>query len=83
MGRFYILNFTQFSQNSLLTMKYCSVKDCKCKSSCENDILRIIKEKWILIVTWPIKGLEYIITVYTITSLTPIMPLVPFQLQSA
>jgi len=29
MGRFCILNFTQFSQNSLLMMKYCSVKDCK------------------------------------------------------
>ena len=37
-GRFCILNFTQFSQTSLLTMKYCSVKDCKCTSSCENGI---------------------------------------------
>ena len=35
MGRFRILNFTQVSQNSLLTMKYCSVKDCKCSFSCE------------------------------------------------
>ena len=32
------MNFTQFSQNRLLTMKYCSVKDCKCTSSCENGI---------------------------------------------
>ena len=36
MGRFCILNFTQFSKNSLLMMKYFSVKDCKCTSSCEN-----------------------------------------------
>ena len=35
--------YLKFSQNSLLTMKYCSVKDCKCMSSCENGILRTIK----------------------------------------
>ena len=44
--------FTQFSQNRLLTMKYCFVKDCNITSSCENGILHSIKEKWILIVTW-------------------------------
>ena len=43
-GEVLYLEFTQFSQNSLLTMKYCSVKDCKCKSSCENGILHPIKE---------------------------------------
>jgi len=39
-----ILNFTQFSQNSLLTKKFCSVKDCKRTSSCENGKLHTIKE---------------------------------------
>ena len=34
-----MLNFTQFSQNRILTMKYCSVKDCIRTSSCENVIL--------------------------------------------
>ena len=43
MGRFCILNFTQFSQNRLLTMKYCSVKDCNITSFCENVILHTIK----------------------------------------
>ena len=38
MGRFCIFNFKQFSQNSLLTMKYCSVKGCKCTSSCKNGL---------------------------------------------
>ena len=42
MGRFCILNFTQFSQNRILTMKYCSVKDCK------NVILHTIKEQYIV-----------------------------------
>jgi len=51
MGRFCILNFTPFSQNNLLTMKYCSVKDCKCTSSCENVILHTIMELWILVIT--------------------------------
>ena len=32
MGRFCILNFTPFSPNSLLKMKYCSVKDCNSRS---------------------------------------------------
>ena len=56
MGRFFILNFSQFSQNSLLTIKYCSVKDCKFTSSYENGILHTIKEKWILIVTLKINS---------------------------
>ena len=43
MGRLCILNSTQFSQNSLLTMKYCSVKDGNSMSSCENVILHTIK----------------------------------------
>ena len=43
-GEVCILNFTQFSQNILLKMKYCSVKDCKCKYLCENVILQTIKE---------------------------------------
>ena len=47
MGRFCILNFTQFSQNRILTMKYCSVKDCNSTSSCKNVILHTIKEQWI------------------------------------
>ena len=49
MGRFCFLNFTQ---NSVLTMTYCSVKDCKCTSSCENIILHTIKEQWIAIIKW-------------------------------
>ena len=52
MGRFCILNFTQFSQNRILTMKYCSVKDCNSTSSCKNVILHTIKEQWIAIVKW-------------------------------
>jgi len=52
MGRFWILNFTQSYQNHLLTIKYCSVKDCNSTSSCENVILQVIKEQWIAIVKW-------------------------------
>ena len=52
MGRFCILNFTEFSQNRILTMRYCSVKDCISTSSCKNVILHMIKEKWIEIVKW-------------------------------
>ena len=52
MVRFCNLNFTQFSHNRLLTMKYCSVKDCNSTSSCENAILHTIKERWIAIVKW-------------------------------
>ena len=52
MGRFCILNFTQFYQNRILTMKYCSVKDCNRTSSCENVILHTLKEQWIAIVKW-------------------------------
>ena len=37
-GRFCFFNFKQFSQNSLTTKKYCSIKDCKCRSSCKNGI---------------------------------------------
>ena len=40
-----ILHFTQFSQNCLLTMKYCSVKDCNSTSSCENEILQSAHDK--------------------------------------
>ena len=47
-----ILNFTQFSQNRLWTMKYCSGEDCNSTPSCENVILHTVKESWILIVTW-------------------------------
>ena len=35
----YQLNFTQFSKNRQLMMKYCSLKDRKFTSSCENVIL--------------------------------------------
>ena len=52
MGRFCILNFTEFSQNRILTMRYCSVKDCISTSSCKNVILHTIKEQWIAIVKW-------------------------------
>ena len=52
MGRFCILNFTQFSQNLILTMNYCFVKDCNRTSSCENIIQHTIKEQWIAIVKW-------------------------------
>ena len=52
MGRFYIFNFTQFSQNRIVTMKCCSVKDCNSTSSCKNVILHMIKEQWIEIVKW-------------------------------
>ena len=52
MGIFCILNFTQFSQNRILTMNYCSVKDCNPTSSCENVILHMLKEQWIAIVKW-------------------------------
>ena len=54
MGMFSILNLTQFSQNRLLTMKYCSVKDCKCTSSCENGILIPAHDKGVVDfnVTW-------------------------------
>ena len=53
-GRFCILNVTPFSQNSLLTMKYCSVKDCKCTSSWENGILIPAHDKGVVDfnVTW-------------------------------
>ena len=51
MGRFCILNFSQFSQNSLhIIMKYCSAKDCNSTSSFKNVILHTIKEQWIPIV---------------------------------
>ena len=43
--RICILNFTQFSQNRLLSMKYCSIKDCNSTPSCENVILHIIKDR--------------------------------------
>ena len=43
--RICILNFTQFSQNRLLSMKYCSLKDCNSTPSCENVILHTIKER--------------------------------------
>ena len=52
MGRFCISNFTQFYQNRILTMNYCSVKDCISTSSYKNVILHTIKEKWIAIVKW-------------------------------
>jgi len=38
------LEFYSISQNSLLKMKYCSVKDCNSTSSFENGILHTIKE---------------------------------------
>ena len=38
------LEFYSVSQNSLLKMKYCSVKDCNSTSSFENGILHTIKE---------------------------------------
>jgi len=44
MGRFCILNLTQFSQNHLLLLKYCSAKDCNSTSSSENGTLHTIKE---------------------------------------
>ena len=62
MGRFCILNFTQFSQNRLLTMKYCSVKDCNSTSSCENIILHTIKEQWIATVN----GKQILLTGYPV-----------------
>ena len=46
------LEFYSVFSESLLTMKYCFVKDCNSLSSCENGILHTIKELWILIVTW-------------------------------
>ena len=52
MGRFCISNFTQFYQNRILTMNYCSVKDCISTSSYKNVILHTIREKWIAIVKW-------------------------------
>ena len=52
MGRFCIFHFTQFYQNRILTMKYCSVKDCNSTPSCKNVILHTIKEQWIAIVKW-------------------------------
>ena len=48
----YQLDFTQFSQNRLLTMEYCSVKDSNNMTSCEDVILHTIKEQWIAIVKW-------------------------------
>ena len=41
MGRICILNFTPFSQNRTLTIKYCSVKDCYSTSSCKIGILQL------------------------------------------
>ena len=52
MGRFCILNFTQFYQNRILSMKYCSGKDCNRTSFCENVILHTLKEQCIAIVKW-------------------------------
>ena len=42
----------QFYQNRILTMEYCSVKDCISTSSYKNVILHTIKEQWIAIVKW-------------------------------
>ena len=51
-GEVLYLKFTQFSQNRILTMKYCSVKDCNSPSSCKNAILHTIKEQWIALDKW-------------------------------
>ena len=46
-GEVLYLKFYSFSQNRILTMKYCSVKDCNSTFSCKNVILHTIKEQWI------------------------------------